>query len=239
MFDGIPFSEQHPYSYREAKLLIRQAIPLLRSRKALQKFGIDFECKGRSAITGKDSVRVWDFISLKPPGLDGGFTTWPHLTLGIHDDMTEVMVTMPNSLTASCRKAFRMLGKDGFIDLCGEIAKNIQKSLGSDGYKPAMRIVHRHYPSQRSEAVVDGEMEVDLRAAFGHEKKGIKMQRHWFEAAYQLVTDRGSCNVQLQIGVNFPHSGGRMRNSDAPEIMEQAWLACKPLVNVLLEKKMS
>lgn len=237
MFDGIPFGADHPYSYPEAKLLIRQAIPLLRQSKAMQALGVVPNCKGRTAITGKDATRVWDFISLKPAGQEGGFTEWPHLTLGIHCDVTEARVTMPNSIKSGCRKAFRDLGEEGFLKLSGQIAGNMKKEFGeSKDYKPVMKIVHRHYASQRSEAEIDGDMEVDLRAAIEDKDGRIKMQPHWFKAGYQLITDRKNCNIQLQMGLNFLHNGKMVRGSDAIKTLERAYEACAPIINVLLRK---
>lgn len=167
--------------------------------------------------------------------MEGGFTLWPHLTFGIHETMTEVMVTVPNSIKSSCQREFRKLEEEGFIELCAKIEKNLRKVFGSrGGYKPVMRIVHRHYPSQRSEAVLDGEMEVDLRTARGDGPKGIKMQTHWFAAAYQLMTDKAGCNMQLQVGVYFPHIGEIVRSSDAVDRIEEGWLACEPLITILL-----
>jgi hypothetical protein len=239
MFDGIPFRADYPYSYPEAKLLIRQAIPLLRQRKALLGLGVDPECTGRSAITGKDSTRVWDFISLKPQVEIGGFTEWPHLTLGIHSTHTEVMVTMPNSIKGCCRQAFKDLGVHGFLEMTRRIEANMAKAFKSTptAYKPVMRVVHRHYRSQRSEAELDGEMEVDLRTARTEGVGGVKTQPIWFEAAYRLITDRGGCNVQLQMGVNFPHSGGLIQGAGAVEVLESGWISCAPLVDILLKHK--
>lgn len=237
MFDGIPFDKDHPYSYLEAKLLIRQAIPLMRQRKALKSLGVDSACTGRSAITGKDSIAVWDYISLKPAGESGSFTEWPHLTMGIHNSFAEARLTMPNSINGESKKAFRNLGEEGFLELSGQIARNMRKAFGdSKGYKPVMKIVHRHYASQRSVAEIDGDMEVDLRASINDGVGRVKMQRHWFDAGYRLLTEKNGCNVQLQMGVNFPHTGNLTKGSGAIENLEKGWVACEPLINILLRK---
>jgi hypothetical protein len=203
----------------------------------MQILGVDPACKGRSAITGKDSTRVWDCISLKPAGENGNFTEWPHLTLGIHGDLTEARVTMPNSIKSGCRKSFRELGEEGFIEVSAQIARNVMKEFGeSKGYKPVMKIVHRHYASQRSEAEIDGDMEIDLRAAVGDNHRGIKRQPHWFRAGYQLIADRQNCNIQLQMGVNFLHIEDFVRGSNAISSLERAYAACKPLIDLLLRE---
>ena len=99
----------------------------------------------------------------------------------------------------------------------------MRKRFGdSNAYKPVMKIVHRHYASQRSVAEVDGEMEVDLRTAVDGGVKPVKMQPNWFEAGYRLMTERRGCNVQLQMGVNFSHAGKMMRGRGAIENIENA-----------------
>lgn len=84
---------------------------------------------------------------------------------------------------------------------------------------------------------MDGAMDVSLHAAAGHAKSKVKMQRHWFDAAYRLITDKAECNMQMQIGVCFSHLGGMVRGKDAIKTLTEGWLASGPLIEVLLKTK--
>jgi hypothetical protein len=66
-FCGFPFDEDRPFSYIEAKRVLRLAMKGLRGRGSLRrKARADLEAEGRSAITGKKGGRgVWDFIPLQ------------------------------------------------------------------------------------------------------------------------------------------------------------------------------
>lgn len=98
-FSGIHFDSENPYSYVEAKRVLKLMMDELRKRtKLVSKLGMDPLGAGRGAITGLDSDAVWNFLRLKAADQDGNFTKYPHLTLAIENDRVIAQVTIPNGL---------------------------------------------------------------------------------------------------------------------------------------------
>jgi len=236
-FDGIPFGPDYPYSYKEAKLLLRQAITDLRKRLLKTDLGTNPKCTGRPAITGTDDSIVWDLISIRPERTDTQFTNYPHVTLGIGADHVDSMITMPNSMKADFNKNLRKLGKDGFRDMSDEIALGMEKRLGKEkGYVPTIRIVQRHCRAMRI-ATIDGEMEFDLRVGTGDPSQNIKSQPAWLDMAFELATNSKDANVQMQIGCVFPNSFGLLQGKDALDLIEASLVSCQPLIDVLFGRR--
>src|SRR6202022_1680285 len=78
VFSGVPFGTEDPYSYLEAKRVLRLAMDELRLRDDLHTaFGIDRSASGRAAITGKDSSSVWDYLRLARSVEAKSFTEFP------------------------------------------------------------------------------------------------------------------------------------------------------------------
>ena len=78
VFTGIPFTAKIPYNYLEAKRQLRLAMDELRLRQdLLVSLGIDRKAAGRSAITGKDSNAVWDYLRLAKSADAKNFTEFP------------------------------------------------------------------------------------------------------------------------------------------------------------------
>jgi hypothetical protein len=230
-FDGIPFSESHPYNYSEAKLLLKQAMDLLRQSPRLRALGRDPLLTGRGAISGSKERLVWDLLSLAPRGEEEGkFTEWPHLTLGFHQDKVEVMVTLPNAARTQIRKALIELGKDGFLDLLSSVSNGILEALGTEsGVVPTLLLLQRHYLARRF-GVEDGRIKIDMRTVRPVSASPVKAQPIWAEAAFDLFVNRDSINMQLQIGAEFPHADGFLRGDEAIQRIESAWLALAPLL---------
>ena len=82
-FSGVPFSDDHPYTYLEAKRILRLVFIELRDRKDLrEELQIDPSAPGRGSITGSKGRLVWDFLGLRGDA-DKAFTSRPHLSIGI------------------------------------------------------------------------------------------------------------------------------------------------------------
>jgi hypothetical protein len=77
-FDGFHFDDDHPYTAREGRRLIRLMRQELVRRKDLRAL-INPTGPGRPAITGRGANPVWDFIRLKVAGKGEQFTYLPHL----------------------------------------------------------------------------------------------------------------------------------------------------------------
>jgi hypothetical protein len=234
MFAGFPFDFEHPYTYLEGKRLLKLAREDLRSRRRLQKtLGMNPSVSGRSAITGSRSDAVWDFLSLSSAADAGQFTKYPHLTLGILAQSIEAMVTVPNGVNTKLRRNIRTLGEDGFQQIAAGIVANAKPLLRAHkGMTPWFRGQQRRYPSQRSQAFTDARIEFDLRTSMlnGGEPK---WQPNWLSAAYNSFADKKGSNYQIQLGFVFRYDRcPELKRPDVLDLIEEAWLACKPLVDL-------
>ncbi len=237
VFSGIPFGEKNPYSYREAKRLLKLALQQLRTRQQLkEKLGMDSDSGGRPAITGRDRSSVWDFLPLKQCRGEAAFTKCPHLTMSIEQDRLACHVTIPNGIKGVLRRNLLDGGRDAFVDLILGVQKNMNHALHSvQGAVPSMYIVQRRYQTQSSEPIVDARLEFDLRTAFSgsvrrHADITVKSQAQWLQTVYEVFSSKQS-NLQLGVGAVFPYD--RCKAVGTPEIldcMEAVWLACRPLI---------
>jgi len=230
-FDGF---SPHPegFSYLVAKSELRKAMRELRKDNNLvDMLGMDPSNEGRGAITGKSEQRVWDFLAVDSGFEASNFTSFLHLTLGLHFDSVEAMVTVPNSLATKPKNALKALGLEGFRTTCSAILENLKPLIDDEPNAiPTMRSVQRRYPSQRSVPFLDAELEFDLRTAFNTDHP-VKYQPQWFDALYDVFANKRS-NYQFQIGVVFPHgSCVSMRSSESLKLLARSWIACEPLIS--------
>ena len=242
VFSGVPFNENNPYNYQEAKRVLRLAMEQLKKRRNLQKkLGMDPTGQGRPAITGKDMSSVWDFLPLKQSRKEPNFTRFPHLTLSIKKDHIYALITVPNGIKREYRRNLLAGGKSKFLELFGEINKNFGRSLKTvKGATPVVGLRQRHYLSQRSEPVIDAMLEFDLRTAFevrarrGQKENNVKVQPLWLDSVYQVFSKKKG-NLQLEIGTIFPYN--RCKAVYSPQILDHianVWLACKPLIKKMI-----
>jgi hypothetical protein len=230
-FSGIQFDTENPYSYLEAKRALNLLMTELRKRQSLaKKLGANLVSEGRSAITGKQSDGVWDYIPLAKASGRINFTSHPHLTLAIERERAIVQITIPNSVDRSLRKALLIGGYDGFKEMVHAFVKNVSTILKTDdGAHPFVMILQRHYPSQRSTPVRDATLEFDPRTAIGS-KTNVKVQEEWLRATFQAFSKRSS-NLQIGIGLAFPYrSSSTVNNASFSSIAELSWLACRPVL---------
>ena len=236
-FSGISFRADEPYSYLEAKRILKLAMEELRNKKELIRvLGMVPELLGRSSITGKEGDAVWDYLSLKGANTDKTFTNNPHLTLGIASDRLSAIITIPHRIKTVSRKNLVDLGSDGFQQLIEEVNTRLLKALASaKGAAPWCTVVQRRYPSQRSPPIIDASIEYDLRTAFSQRYKNgkVKDQPQWLQATYDALSHKKS-NLQVSVGALFPY---RLCLATAkPEIIDtiaEVWIACKPLLDVM------
>jgi hypothetical protein len=240
LFAGIPFGKDEPYNYHEAKRLLRLALDELRKRADLKdELGMDPESKGRSAITGRESTTVWDFLRLAQAR--GEHTEFPHLTLSIGEEQLQATVTVPNGIRRQFRVNLLSGGRDQFCALFRKLLYNFNTSLkGVNGAAPWVEVFQRRYPTQRSEPIIDARIQFDLRTAF-EEHKGVgtsvKQQQQWLEATYDALAQKTS-NLQLGVGAIFRNE--HCPDVNTPEILNHVaniWLGCKPLIETLSGEK--
>jgi len=235
-FSGIPFDDENPYNYVEARRVLRLAMQDLRQRSDLRKeLGIDPEGPGRPAITGREGSHVWDFIHVKKAG-DEQMTRVPHVTLAIHTDHALAITIIPHGMKSHFRRNLLELGPDGFFRLVKQIEKNLAKSLrNAVSYKPWMEVLQRRYRTPSSLPTVDARLEFDLRTAFESQKGGPKLQSEWLRSAFSAYEHKRS-NLQLAVGAFFPYrSCAIMHSPKALDAFAAAWIACKPLLRVLIQ----
>ena len=239
IFSGIPFGDTEPYNYHEAKRLLNLIMGELRTRKDLvRELKMDPRGEGRSAITGKNGVAVWDFLRLRSSSGEDAFTHDPHLTLVISHDRVRAMITVPNGIRPSYRRNLIKLGAVGFSKVLAEITKRLARNLrGAQGAVPWVEVVQRRYPSQRSAAITDARLEFDLRTAFPqtHGRSKVRAQPQWLDATYESLARKRS-NLQLMIGASFSYARCEMtRDRKIVDYLALSWLACRPLLDAMLK----
>jgi len=229
MFDGFKFSDAEPYTYAEGKRQIRLLGDELRKHKNLVKsLGIDVKATGKTAITKGDNGAVWDFLPLKI-GRGKHFTAMVHLTLGIRPQEVSVALTIPDKMKG-VKSTLRNRGEESLRRMLSQIEKNLRPVLKKmETAKPMIYIHQRHYKSRRSSETA-GRIEVDLRTVLSTAKGSLKHQPGWLESIFKLLVKKKT-NMQWGIQLHCPHSEKVMQSAKAIDIMVDAWVAMKPLMD--------
>jgi len=233
MFSGFPFNSERPYTYLDGKRVLGLAMQDLRKRRALvDQLGMNREASGRSAITGRRADVVWDFLTLAAGSGEDAFTNHPHLTLGVRAHDVDAMVTVPNAVNSTMRRNLVALGEEGFQHVIEQIVGNLHQFLAEHpGATPWFRGIQRRYPSQRSAPYIDACIEFDLRTAI-RDAGPPKAQPRWLTAAYGSFVNKEHSNYQMQVGVILRYDRcPEIAEPSALDLVEQVWLACKPLVD--------
>ena len=235
VFSGIPFSSDEPYSYGQAKRILKLLREELCHDKRLSKqLRADLAAPGRPAITGRGREGVWDFIPLAHARRAKVFTQFPHLTFGINNNDVEATVTIPNGIKSRLRSKLRGPSFDKFESLIQRVTLDILKSLKSrKGFVPEIKVVQRHFRSQRSQGIVDCLLKFDARTALPKASRfrgSVKWQPQWLKAAHDALAARRS-NLQFQIGCSFPYDTcPTTRDKAIVRAISDVWLACSPIV---------
>jgi hypothetical protein len=238
VFSGIPFDDKEPYTYHEAKRVLKLAMEELRARKDLV-LGIGMKPKGtgRGAITGRAGEGVWDFLRLKGSDNNDPFTKYPHLTFVIGRQRIFVALIMPHSMPSTYRRNIVDLGYDDFVDYMSRVNKNLEKALRkSGGAKPWVEVVQRRYKSQRAKPILDAQIGFDLRTAFPDTKGNpVKQQPQWLRAAYDGLANKRS-NLQIAIGAIYPYTTCRVvKSRSILDHIANTWLSTKPILDAMIK----
>lgn len=231
MFDGFPFTEDNPYTYGEAKRLLKLALSELRNDRSLRKLGMDPRAPGRSAITGRGGRFVWDFLSLRERSRHGVFTKYPHLTLAIHADHLEAAITIPNGVILPVRRRFSDLGKDHLVAIHGEILRRARRLTRRGAWVEA-HALQRHYLSQRSPAITDAILTFRLETSQPRQNGQVKPQPEWVELFASLPRRKRS-NMQFQYRVHLPWGTDGLDTRESLRLIVESWLAMTPLLKAL------
>ncbi len=239
VFSGIPFDEDSPYSYREAKRVLNLAMDKLQARKDLAKqLDVDPRGQRRPAITGKGGSSVWDYLPVRQARKAESFVQYPHLTLAIQQDHVLAELIVPHNIKRAFKRKLIELGDMRFFELLRSVERRLARALkGARGAAPLILTYQRRYPTQRSPAIVDAKLEFDLRTAFKSVKgkPRIGYQPQWLEATYRALTKKKS-NLQIGIGAAFPYACPVVGTAKVLDCIAKAWLATEPVFRVLLGK---
>jgi hypothetical protein len=231
VFSGIPFEPESPYSYPEAKRLLRLLMEDLRGRQELaEKLGVDLKRDGRAAITGKAGFSVWDMLPLAAAGEH--FTDAPHLTVGIRHDEAIAQLTIPNNVSHPTRKTLLGGTFEGFEEVLARFVKAIGPVLKKDpDAKPYIEVMQRHWPHRRAQAVKDAELVFDPRTWSGD--GAVKEQQEWARVAFDAMWNKNS-NLQMAIGVRFPYGVSEaVSRPDFADVVASVFLATQPILSSL------
>jgi hypothetical protein len=230
MFDGFPFSAENPYTYGEAKRLMKLAMSELRKVPALRDLGMDATAPGRGAITGRVGSSVWDFLALVDRPRQGSFTAYPHLTLAVATDRLDVAITIPNSVVRTVRQRLAGLGHEGLTTLNAEILRRA-RHLVSLGASIEAYAVQRHFASQRSQGVTDARLSFKLETSQRGGRRGVKSQPEWVMLFATLLRTKRS-NIQFGYSVHLPWGIPGLDSIESIRLISEGWAAMKPLLDI-------
>jgi hypothetical protein len=231
-FTGIPFGSEVPYTYLEAKRLLRLLMAGVRADASLDMLRVDRVRGGRSAISGSAQTSVWDYLLFAFSGADEDVTRCPHLTLSIQRDRAIAHLTLPDKLEGGLRRRLLSGGYDRFKAAIAIYIEHLQGMSNQDaGAVPFIEVRQRHFVT-RQRSTLDAYLEFDPRTAFpGH--GSIKRQEEWLRSAYEAFADKRS-NLQIGIGAAFRY--GTSTTVSAPDFARSVvavWRATAPIVDLL------
>lgn len=233
-FTGVPFGDDLPFTYTEAKRVLGLMGRELRKRPDLRKaLQIDPDKSGRSKITGERGDMVWDFLALK--GSEGeDFNKFAHLTFAVSRLTVEAMLTVPDKIRSQSLRRIVDLGRAGFGELLRDVMDRMKPTLTNcDGMEPRVRILQRHWVTRSAPPVVDAHLIFDPRTAFEDYGDRQKFQPQWLAATFDCLADKNA-NVEFQIGASFPYARcAATRTREIADCMAGTWIACQPLIAVL------
>lgn len=231
MFDGFPFSKDNPYTYGEGKRLIKLAMAELRKSKDLRKLGMDPKAPGRQKITGSRGRGVWDYLSLTERPQRGGFTSYPHLTLGVNDEGLNVAVTIPNGVVPYVRRQLAALSNDELAKMNGLILRRAQLTIGRDSRVEAYA-VQRHHVSRSAPATEDARVYFRLETSQGRSGGKVHPQPKWARLFSELIKEKRG-NIQFGYLIKLPWGSPGLESSKALGIIANGWCAMRPLLDVV------
>lgn len=236
MFDGLRFDADNPYTYREAKRLIRLLGDELQKRKDLQRIGADPKGARRSAITGRSATSVWDFLPLKVASGASNFTAFPHLDMALQYTEALATITVPHGVRGGFKTRLKEVGEEGFFELLRVVEKRVRPILRrSKGSKATVYAMQRHYRSQRSVGELDARLEADLRTIIPGKRKAAKYQPEWARSIYDVMTRKKS-NIQLGLVVHLAYDCPIVRSPAAVELFAASWIAMSPILSFVLDE---
>ena len=232
-FKGFPFRDVD-FGHPEGKKVLSLAMDQLRDcyGNDLRTLGIDPRRPGRDdPQIHDDGGPAWNVFFFKE---DPEWRKNPHLTLGIGHEYVSAMATLPH-------KAERVLDRLKDIDeeRLRSMVKRVRENMRldpelreCDGMESRLRVRQRPAHSVRR-PLMAAHIDVDLCTL---DDDGMD-QPQWIDAVLYALIDKKS-NPELQIGARFPYrTCPKIAGPDALDCVAQAWIACKPYIDLLFECK--
>jgi hypothetical protein len=231
VFDGFPFSSDNPYTYLEAKRLLKLALRELRNDRSLRALGMDPNGRGRGAITGRHDSAVWDFLPLADRPKSRTFTNYPHMTLDVHADRVGVAITIPNDVIGSVRRRLAALEPEHLVSLNAEILRRAKRILSRGGWIEAYA-EQRHFLRQGSTQIRDARLQFKLEASQPKDHGRVKHRSEWVSGFAALLRKKHA-NIQFGYLVNLPWGTKGLKSRDSLELIAASWTALKPLLDAI------
>ncbi len=233
-FYGFPFGTVN-FGYSEGKNVLRLAMEALRERTDLRrKIRIDPRRQGRGAIRN-DGGSVWNVLVFKAAP---EWRASPHLTLGIGKESVSAMATLPNKASTALR-CFKKLDRERFRRMVERVLEKMRPVLDDfPGMEPRLRVRQRRRPSRSTLPMMDAYIDVDLRT-YINDQEAAKFHPRWVDAGFDALRNKKShISLELQIGARFPYrTCPYIAGPDALDCVARAWIACKPYIDVLFERR--
>lgn len=229
MFDGYPFATE-PYTYGEAKRLLRLTMNELRADKRLITLGMDPEAPGRPAITGRSAASIWDYLQLKARPKHSAHTAFPHLTLAVHGASLNPAITIPNGVARDVRHRFGSMDNTSLQELHLQMLER-SASLRKLGAEVGAEVLQRHYRSQRSAATRDASCGFRLETSVPNSGGRTKFQPEWCALLQALLRTKRS-NIQCAYVVTLPWTIKELQSRTALDLIVESWRALSPLIEI-------
>jgi len=234
MFDGFPFSDDIPYTYGEAKRLLKLALKELRKDRTLRALDMDPDAPGRPAIKGRAARHVWDILQLKDRPDRNSFTSYPHLTLAVHAEHIEVALTIPHTVTTPVLRRFTEFGADRLSAINADILRRARKLISRGAWVEA-RALQRHSMGRSSPALTDAMLTFRLETSQPRNGQRVKHQPEWVELFAALPRQKRS-NMQFQYRVRLPWGMKGLDTRESLRLIVESWSALEPLLDALRGK---
>ncbi len=228
-FIGIPFDKRNPFSYLEAKRILKLMMIRLKQRKLFDpQLDVDYD-SGRGAIINQSTV--WDIMSFRTGDEIKNFTDAPHFTFGFTEKNLQIMFTLPDD------EIKKRLGSLQNIEgtLANLVVTFDQFKVDGSLYTPRLKLQQRHFINRRF-PITDGVLEFDLRTISlpqSSESRKVKRQHGWLDSVKALCYAKKS-NMQFQIGVYWSYAYlSTLSPEKVLELVEKSCNAMTELVSLI------
>ena len=233
-FKGFPFRDVG-FSHPAGKKVLKLAMDKLSERygNELRTLGIDPRCSGKDdPQIHDDGGSAWNVFAFEEA------PEWrknPHLTLGIGHEYVSAMATLPHE-AKSVLNGLKDINEKRLLSMVKSVRENMRQDSvlrECDGMEPRLRVRQRPAHSVRR-PLMAAHIDIDLCTL---DDDGMD-QPQWIEAALYALIDEKKSNPELQIGARFPYQTcPKIADPDALGCVAQAWIACKPYIELLFECK--